>query len=230
MPRKYSETLKEQMISLMAAGFTNAELSKEYEIHKDTLSYWREKAGLPRSNGGKTPYSEDQIEQVVSLIKDYTTIGEIASITGVANKRIHEIYNQKISAGIDLPELRGGIARRTKYSDENLIQLVTLNHGYGFNRFVQYLGISSNQFFDLLSDFKDFCGEDLYQHLQDTSNHVLVTEENYMQITGNRQLPKGYGAGTGPRQRRDKKGQNGYRIPLPPQNFIWGEVKRNDLY
>ena len=49
------------------------------------------------------------------------------------------------------------------------------------------------KFFDLLLDFKEFIGEDLYEHLQDTSNHILVTEEHYMQITGNRQLPKGYG-------------------------------------
>jgi hypothetical protein len=228
MSRKYPEELKEQMISLMAAGYTNAELSKEYDVHRDTLSYWRENAGLPPSDGGMTPYSEEQIEQVVSLIKDKTTIGEIAAITGVANLRIHEIYNQQVQDGNDLPELRGGVARRSKYSDEDLIHLVTLNQGYGFNRFVQFLRISKSQFFDLLLDFKEFTGEDLYQHLQDTSNHTLVTEAKYMQITGSRQLPRGYGAGTGPRLRRDKKGQNGYKVPLPPQDFIWGGIERND--
>lgn len=228
MSRKYPEELKEQMISLMAAGYTNTELSKEYGVHSDTLSYWRENAGLPRSDGGRVPYSEEQIEQVVSLIKDNTTIGEIVAITGVANQKIHEIFSQQVKDGIDLPELKRGVARRSKYSDEDLIHLVTLNQGYGFNRFIQFLGISRNQFFDLLLDFKEFTGEDLYQHLQDTSNHILVTEENYMRITGSRQLPRGYGAGTGPRQRRDKKGQNGYKVPLPPQDFIWGEIERND--
>ena len=228
MSRKYPKELQEQMISLMAAGYTNAELSKEYDVHRDTLSYWRENAGLPQSDGGKVPYSEEQIEQVVSLIKDKTTIGEIAAITGVANRRIHEIYNQQVQDGNDLPELRRGVARRSKYSDEDLIHLATLNQGYGFNRFVQFLRISKNQFFDLLLDFKEFTGEDIFQHLQDTSNHTLVTEAKYMQLTGGRQLPKGYGAGTGPRLRRDKKGENGLKVPLPPQDFIWGGIERND--
>ena len=77
MSRKYPEELKEQMISLMAAGYTNTELSKEYDVHRDTLSYWRENAGLPRSGGGRAPYSEEQIEQVIYLIKENITIGEI---------------------------------------------------------------------------------------------------------------------------------------------------------
>lgn len=230
MSRKYPEELKEQIISLMAAGYSNGDLSREFDIPRKTLSYWRERAALPPSSGRRSTYSEDQIDHVISLIKDNITIGEIRRITGVNNNKVHEIYNQKISAGMALPDLKRGIANRGKYSDEQLIELATLNRGYGFNRFVQFLGISKNQFFDLLVDFKEFIGEDLYEHLQDTSNHILVTEEHYMQITGNRQLPKGYGGGTGPRQRRKKKGQNQYKVPLPPQDFIWGEIERNDSW
>ena len=43
-----------------------------------------------------------------------------------------------------------------------------------------------------------------------------------MRITGSRQLPKGYGAGTGPRQRRDKKGQNGLQSTTPASGFYLG--------
>ena len=138
MSRKYPDKLKEQMISLMAAGYTNSELSKEYDIHKDTLSYWREKAALPPSSGRRNSYSEDQIEHVVNLMKENITIGEIISITGVNNRKIHEIHNQKISAGVDLPEMKSGFAQRGKYINEDLIQLETLNQVYEFKRFVQF--------------------------------------------------------------------------------------------
>lgn len=227
MPKKYPTDLKNQLIRLMAAGHTNAELSREYGVHTDTLSYWRGNEGLPPSGGGKNPYSEEQLETVIDLIKNEVTIGEISNLTGVSNSKIHKLYNQELQKDESLPELRRGVARRTKYTDEQLIGLALLNPGYGYNRFIHFLGISNQYLFDLFSDFKEFYDEDLYQHLQDTSNHTMVKESEYMAVTGSRRLPKGYGGGTGPRLRRSKKGTHNY-LPLPPRDFIFGDIERND--
>ena len=71
-------------------------------------------------------------------------------------------------------------------------------------------------------------GENLYDSLQDTSNHRIVSLPDYMRITNSKFPPLGYGYGSGGRTpkplRKGEKGR-GIKVPLPPQVFQWGHVE-----
>jgi len=222
---KYSLELKEEAIKQMREGLINAEISKTLNIHRDTLSYWRKKEGLPASKGKRNIHTIGKTNDVIDLIRGGFTIGEIIKKTGVASQKIKTIHAEEIRAGNPLPELKLGFARRAKYSDEELINLALLNQGYGFNRFIEFLAVSNHFVFDLFSEFKEFTGEDPYQILQDVSNHAMVKESQYREITGKKQLPTGFGRGTGPRASGENKGNHKF-IPLPPQEFNWGQHSR----
>ena len=225
--KKYSQKLKKEAIMQMLEGLTNNEISKALDISRTTLYDWRKKEGLPPSSGGKKSYTIEQINDVIDMVRDEFTLGEIEKKTGVARSRIKKIHTEEIRTGNPLPSIKLGFARRAKYSDEELIDLALLNRGYGFNRFVEFLAVSNHFVFDLFQEFKEFTGEDPYQVLQDVSNHTLVKELQYREITGNKQLPVGFGRGTGPRASGENKG-NHKIIPLPPQIFFWGRhSKRN---
>ena len=225
--KKYSQKLKKEAIMQMLEGLTNNEISKALDISRTTLYDWRKKEGLPPSSGGKKSYTIEQINDVIDMVRDEFTLGEIEKKTGVARSRIKKIHTEEIRTGNPLPSIKLGFARRAKYSDEELIDLALLNRGYGFNRFVEFLAVSNHFVFDLFQEFKEFTGEDPYQVLQDVSNHTLVKESQYREITGKRYLPSGFGRGTGPRASGENKG-NHKIIPLPPQIFFWGRhSKRN---
>jgi transposase-like protein len=225
--KKYSQKLKKEAIMQMLEGLTNNEISKALDISRTTLYDWRKKEGLPPSSSGKKSYTIEQINDVIDMIRDEFTLGEIEKKTGVARSRIKKIHTEEIRTGNPLPSIKLGFARRAKYSDEELIDLALLNRGYGFNRFIEFLAVSNHFVFDLFQEFKEFTSEDPYQVLQDVSNHTLVKELQYREITGNNQLPVGFGRGTGPRASGENKGNHKF-IPLPPQIFFWGRhSKRN---
>ena len=123
---------------------------------------------------------------------------------------------------------------RYKYSDEEILYLAELNPGYGFRRFIKSLYPNTHKFsqykheFTLLfNDYKEFCGVDLIEHLDDPKYSILVSGDEYLRITGERQLPVGYGRQTGGRTSKpDAVKPRGaqIRIPLPPQEFNWGNI------
>ena len=226
-PTKYSNEIKTEAISQMKEGHTNAEINRVLGVHRDTLSYWRKKAGLEPSKGGIKRYTIDQINDVIDLIRDEFTIGEIEKKSGVARSRIKDIYDEEIRSGNKLPELKKGIARRTKYSDEELIELAFQNHGFGFNQFCQELGVSKEYSFELFVQFKEYFEEDPYAILQKTDNHKMVKAAEYLRMTGKKQLPVGYGHTNGNKVRGDKRNMH-KMVPLPPQEFKWGLVEKNE--
>lgn len=229
--RKYSPEVKKEALVLMSEGMTNSEVNKLLDVHTDTLRNWRKKAGIEPSSGGKKTYTVDQINDVIDLIREGNTVSEISRISGVNQRKIREIRNEEVRNGNPLPEFIKGISRIQKYSDEELIDLVYLNPGYGLNRFIDLLGIRKNFFFDLSLDFKDFTeGEiDLVSILQDESHGRMVSRNEYYEIIGNDRAPRGMGAGTGGRKPKpDRIGPQGRLLKdvyLPPQNFNWGSIK-----
>ena len=225
MPKKHPPELREEALRLLKDGLQNSEVSYVLGISRRTISTWRKEAGLPASRGEKREYTIEQINTVIDMIREGFTIGEITAHTGVNNVKIKEIHHSETEDGNPLPELRKGVARsRKKFSDEDLIDLALLNRGYGFNEFVDFLGVSKGPTFDLFYEFKQFTGEDPYNVLQDTSNHTLVSAKEYLSVTGKKYLPVGYGHTNGNKVKGENRNTH-KKVPLPPQTFNWGEIK-----
>ena len=203
---RYSEEIKIEALALMQDGLSNVEVNKLLGVHSDTLSNWRKKAGIEPSSGGKVAYTIDQINDVIDLIREGNTISEISRVSGVNKRKIKEIRDEEVRTGNPLPEFIKGVSRAQKYSDEEIIELVYLNPGYGLKRFIDLLGISKN-FFDLSLDFKDFTEgkENLVAILQDESYGKMVSRKEYFEITGNNVAPKGSGTSTGGRTPKPKR-------------------------
>ena len=126
------------------------------------------------------------------------------------------------------------------YSDEELIQLVILNPGFGIDRLLKKIYSNKNKrlaekrfyLVELLNNYKEEYGEDLFEMIQTTDYSKMVTEKKYKEITGEKYVPKGSGRSTS----RGSKLSKGYglghnlkfdhlpNIQLHPQNFDWGEV------
>jgi transposase-like protein len=230
--KKYSDEIKSEALALMKDGMTNSEVNKILDVHSDTLRGWRKNAGLEPSKGGRKPYSIDQINDVIDWIREGNTISEISKLSGVNHAKIRSIREEEVRNGNHLPEFVKGISRIQKYSDEELIELVYLNPGYGLNRFVQLLGITKNFIFELSMDYKEFTNgeEDLIALLQDESYGQMISRSEYYEITGKTRAPRGMGAGTGGRtskpDRVETRGRLLKDVYLPPQNFEWGAIQR----
>lgn len=229
--KKYTEEIKQEALALMEDGLSNSEVSKLLGVNRKAVGYWRKKAGMKPSSGAKVRYTVDQINDVIDLIREGNTMADISRISGVNRVKIKEIREEEVRTGNPLPELIKGVSRTQKYSDEQLIELVYLNRGYGLKRFTELLGVSTNFFFDLSLDFKDFTEgkEDLVAILQDESYGQMVSRNEYYEITGNERAPKGTGSSNGGRtpkpDRLGVKGRILKDVYLPPQNFDWGNVE-----
>lgn len=228
---KYSKEIMTEAIALMQDGLSNSEVSRLLGVHRKTLSNWRTKSNIPPSSRSRASYTIDQINDVIDLIREGNTISQISKISGVNKNKIKQIREEEIRNGNPLPDFVKGISRNQKYSDEEVIELVYLNPGYGLKRFTKLLSISQNFLFDLSLDFKDFTEgkEDLIAILQDESYGKMVSRHEYFEITGNNVAPRGSGSSTGGRtskpERLGPKGRILKDVFLPPQNFEWGSVK-----
>jgi len=119
-----------------------------------------------------------------------------------------------------------------KYSDEEVLQLVKLNPGYGISRFIKQLYPNTHKkaelrfrFTMILDDYRKESGEDLYELIQDPSFSTWVTEAEYREVTGAKYLPPGYGRSTGVKRKKISDGGGTHKyIQLPPQEFNWGSI------
>ena len=123
-----------------------------------------------------------------------------------------------------------------KFNPDDIISLARMNPGYGFRRFVKLLcgeldrppsSKNISQVMRVFDIHKVETGENLFDSLQDTSNHRIVSLPDYMRITNSKFPPVGYGQGSGGRTpkplRKGEKGR-GIKVPLPPQVFQWGHI------
>ena len=80
-----------------------------------------------------------------------------------------------------------------KYTDDELIQLVSLNPGFGLDRMIKQILPDSDadkrrdiryDIIQLLAEYKKEFGDDLYAEIQNPDYSTTVTEAEYLRITG----------------------------------------------
>ena len=130
--------------------------------------------------------------------------------------------------------------RNQRYTSNEIINIVKSNRGYGLDRLIKkiYFEHGSNKsqkqskyFFDaltILNDYKDETKEDLYSWIEDPEMTKMVTREIYFKVTGNKRVPSGYGRSQGGRtskpRMKGKSGESFFDVPMPAQNFDWGDI------
>jgi transposase-like protein len=230
----------EEALSLIDRGLQNYKIADALGVSSYYLNKIRKEHGRTPSQGNKI-YTEEQKQQMIDLLREGgRTCQGISEITGVPTQTLRNWRHREVEEGNDLPEFERVYLDppvNTKYSDEELIELIILNPGFGLERMLRVLYPKSksvrNQRFRvtmLLNDYKDFTGEDLYEFIQDPSFSRWVSEHEYKEITGNSRVPKGSGRATGGRPSKvsesygaGTKNVGDHRnIPLPPQKFNWG--------
>ena len=216
-------------------GKTDVDISESLGIQVRFLRRIRDQNNRPRSSQwAHLELTSEQMNDIIDLIREGSTLTQISEEIGVAKWRIKNFREEEVRSGNTLPDFKIGISRGTqRYTDEELIDLAFLNQGFGFMRFIERLSISRDNTLDLFIQFKEFTNgeEDPYAYLQDDSNSILVTENEYMEITG-QSIPSGYGRRGGRnrgggRINRDIR-HKGTLIPLPPQMFNWGDIENKD--
>jgi len=212
--RIYSKEIKEEATNLLKEGMTISGISQLLDIPRNTIHYWAEKQGIKVEKRIKTAYTIDDTNNVIDLIREGNTLAEISEKTGVKTNNIKKIRDDEIREGNPLPPFKVGISRKQKYSDEEVIDLVYQNPGYGLNRFAIKLGISKKFLMELSLDFKEFTegNEDLISILQDEKYGRMISDLEFMKLAGiiNPDTPS--------------RGLS-KNIYLPPQEFIWGDIK-----
>lgn len=129
------------------------------------------------------------------------------------------------------------------FHPDDIIRLARANPGFGFRRFLKELygknnrtamgGGRESQVLRLFDIHMQETDEDLFGILQDPSNHRLVSEHEYRNITGRSRVPRGSGRATGGRPSKasesygtGSKNVGEHRdIPLFPQEFNWLDVE-----
>jgi hypothetical protein len=126
-----------------------------------------------------------------------------------------------------------------KYTEEEIIQLIRQNPGYGLLRMISELypkkdgrqtrnrNRIAQDILIILEDHEKETGENLYDLIQSTDYSRMVTENDYLRITGSKNIPSGHGrrgSASGAKSNRDVRHKD-TMIALPPQIFEWGAVE-----
>jgi hypothetical protein len=233
------DNITKKAIKLFEEGKNDTQISEVLGISRTKLREIRKIEGFNPSSGGRNTfnYTSDQINNVIKLIMERNTISEISRITKINKGKIRRIREEEIRKGNPLPEFMKGSGISRKYSDEEIITLAELNPGFGFDRFVQELYPRSSRtrprtwIFALFEDFKNFCGIDLYNLLNDESYSELVSIPEYKEKMGSKYAPRGYGRNAGgrtPKPDRIEEINSNLKVPLPPQDFKWVNIESRD--
>lgn len=225
MSKRYSELnpeLIEEALRLIDEGMIDRKISGILGIHTYLLREIRDKHDRGRSRG-KSTYTVEHRNDVIDLIREGSTLTEISTQTGVNPNKIKDWRDEEIREGNPLPEIIKGVSRRQKYSDEEILNLIFLNRGYGSKEFVNFLGISSSLFLDVCETWKEISNQDLFQHLNEVDHFTL---DEYRRLYDDN--PSSY-----PVIRKIAKEDGSIdEIPVfpPPhkKEFSWGDVVPNN--
>ena len=220
-------------------GMPNFEISKITGLSNYYLTKIRRVHGRPASKGKYGIYTQQQREQMIELLWEGNSAREVSEITGVEIPTLHRWRRDEVESGNNLPIFEKPIFSppppKYKYSDEEIVELIIQNPGFGLEELLKILYSKSkskswqrHRIMQLLEDYKEYFNEDLYAHLQDPEYVKWITKAEYKKITGSKYLPKGYaGKGSsGGSKANPLAGQA--LVPLTPQNFNWGEIKQRD--
>lgn len=128
------------------------------------------------------------------------------------------------------------------YSDDELVQLMFLNPGFGFRRFMKEVSgktdtdRSLRRLLDIIEIVKETKGVDLYAHLQNPDLMETVPVIDWYEHSGTSYSPKGQGRSTGQgssrRQMTDRRKAGarnvGRRIKVSLLEFNWGNITPYD--
>ena len=227
-PRTFYDSLSSELVEealfQIDEGKNDTEISGILGLSTHIIRKIRDEHNRPRSDQwAKYVPSTEKINDIIDLIREGATVQQIYEETGIGKKRIIELRAEEIRQGNDLPEFRKGVARRQKYTDEELIELAFLNPGYGLKRFIQFLGVTQDFVLDLFLEFKEFTDgeEDPLATLQDPSFVSWVTKAEYKRVVGG-PIPKGYGAKGSAGGSKANFDAPQALVPVPPLDFNWG--------
>ena len=180
MPKKHSDEIRNEAISMAKEGEKDADISRILGVSTKFVYNLRKEHGLVTSPG-KKEYDVEQLNQVIDLIREGYPIGQISELTGVNNNRIRKLHAEEIREGNPLPDLKRGISRRQKYSDEDIIELAYQNPGFGLKQFIEKLGISQKFALNLFLEYKEWTNgeEDLIGLLQVGINGQISTDQDF---------------------------------------------------
>ena len=199
-------------------------------------------------------YSDEIKAKSIELLLEGKEVDEVSEATGVNRNTLMSWRQQKKNAeGVEFPSHHKGrvegphfgkeILQGFFYTDDEVIALARQNPGFGVLRFCKQLYPKRRDFSEvrflitmLLHEHLEDTGEDLLDSLQDPSFSTLVTENEYKKITGKSRVPQGHGRATGGRSSKASKkfgtGRRGIgenrEIPLPPQEFFWGDIPNSE--
>ncbi len=226
---KINPDLVDEALRQIDEGRIDTEISSSVGISTTTLRLIRDLNNRPRSGGrwGDNELSAEEMNDIIDMLREGATLTQIHKKTGVSKKRISDFRENEVREGNHLPEFKKGVARRQKYTDEELIDLAFLNPGYGLKRFMEYLGVSDNFVLNLFLEFKEFTEgmEDPIATLNDPNYVSWVTRSEYLRVIGG-PLPRGFSRGlSGKSANLESKSA---LVPVPPINFNWGDIARKE--
>ena len=228
---KINSDLVDEALRQIDEGRIDTEISLSVGVSTTTLRLIRDLNNRPRSGGRwkDNELSAEEMNDIIDMLREGATLTQIHKKTGVSKKRISDFRENEVREGNHLPEFKKGVARRQKYTDEELIDLAFLNPGYGFERFTKFLSLSRNFVMDLFLEFKEFTGgeEDPLAALQDPSFVSWVTKAEYKRVVGG-PTPRGYGARGASGGSKANLDASQALVPLPPIDFNWGDIARKE--
>ncbi len=159
------EIIKEALL-MIDEGKTDVDISASLGIQTRFLRRIRDQNNRPRSSQwAHLELTSEQMNDIIDLIREGSTLTQISEETGVARRRIKNFREEEIRSGNLLPEIKKEKSVTQKYSDEELIGLAFINPGYGFDRFTRFLGVRRNFVMDLFLQFKEALGDGGANHL-----------------------------------------------------------------
>ena len=212
----------EEVLTLIDDGKKDSEIEEKLGLSRYRLRQIRDENNRPRSKQWDHRFTDEQKTTVIDMIREGNTLAQISTKSGVSKRKIKEWREEEIGEGNALPEFIKGVSRsKQKYSDEDILELVFMNKGYGATKFRRTLGITAKLFIDICDTWKEVADQDLIEYL----NHVeYFTIDEFRSEFG--EEPTSY-----PIIKKVAK-QDGLFVDKPvfpsphEREFCWGEIER----
>ena len=172
-----------------------------------------------RSRSVRATYTIDQINDVIDMIRERIPISKISAVTGVNQGKIRRLRDEEVREGNHLPEILtiNDVVWSNGMRDEEVIELIEINQGYGVNLFCKTIGITILR----LTEFSEFIQQEFHVDLFEMLNEVpLYTESEFKQKF--RERPTIHLLTY--REHSDGTIENVFRSPLNPEEFDWGKL------
>ena len=163
------------------AGDTDYEISRKTGLGTRHLRRIRDENGRARSSRSAA-YSNEQKNDAYELFYEGLTLAEVSQQTGIGVQTLRRWREEGIEEGMPLPELRKQVSRgKQKYTDDEILDLMFQNPGFGINRFIKRLAINPRTVFDIVDAWNESMEYDILAHLNEARP---VNREDYIELFG----------------------------------------------